>query len=149
MDIALAVEKILPAAEYRGSVTANTQAAWDAVVWTDTRRSKPTWAELVAAAPDPLEEAQKALQKTFTDAIQAYVDDFARTRGYDDIGSCIGKYSNSHSAKFKAEADYCSWALTETWLVGYAILDAVLAGERPMPTIEEVLAELPALEWPA
>lgn len=51
-DIALAVDQLLPAAEYRGSTTANTPEAWDAVVWLDERRDKPTWAELAAAAPD-------------------------------------------------------------------------------------------------
>ena len=35
-----------------------------------------------------------------------------------------------------------------TWAKGYEILDDVLSGKRPMPTIEEVLAELPPLEWP-
>lgn len=58
MDIALAIDKILPAAEYTGSVTANTIDAWGAVVWRDTRRGKPTWAELEAAAPNPLDRAR-------------------------------------------------------------------------------------------
>lgn len=33
IDVALAVEALLPAANYSGSVTANTEAAWNAVVW--------------------------------------------------------------------------------------------------------------------
>ena len=35
-----------------------------------------------------------------------------------------------------------------TWAAGYAIMDAVLAGTRPMPTWAEVEAELPPLRWP-
>ena len=34
------------------------------------------------------------------------------------------------------------------WAKGYEILDAVIAGERPIPTREELLAELPSFEWP-
>lgn len=49
MDIALAIEKLLPAAEYRGSVVMNTPACWGAVSWTDSRIAKPTWAELESA----------------------------------------------------------------------------------------------------
>ena len=60
IDIALTVDKLLPAAEYSGSVTANTEAAWDAVSWTDPRRAKPAWAELEAAMPDPLEQTRLA-----------------------------------------------------------------------------------------
>ncbi|MCC8193899.1 MAG: hypothetical protein LIP28_04560 [Deltaproteobacteria bacterium] len=58
MDIALAVETILAGASYRGSVTDNTEDAWNKVVWLDDRRGKPTWAEVTAAAPDPLVEAR-------------------------------------------------------------------------------------------
>ncbi len=49
MDIALAVEKILPAAKYRGSVVANTRDCWKTAVWQDTRIPKPTWAEIESA----------------------------------------------------------------------------------------------------
>lgn len=62
MDIALAVDNILPGAKYFGSVTANTQEAWDAVVWKDSRIDKPTWEELEAAMPDPILEARAAKQ---------------------------------------------------------------------------------------
>ena len=49
MDIALAVEKILPAAEYGGSTTDNTKDAWKAVDWRDTRMPKPAWEDLEVA----------------------------------------------------------------------------------------------------
>lgn len=45
MDIALVVEQLVPGAEYFGSVTEGTKAAWDAVVWKDTR-SKPNWGNI-------------------------------------------------------------------------------------------------------
>lgn len=45
MDIAIAIEGLLPAAKYRGSLTSNTQQAYDALVWLDAR-TKPTWQEL-------------------------------------------------------------------------------------------------------
>ena len=48
-DIAGAIEKILPAAEYFGSTTENTEECWEAVDWRDARISKPTWAEVIVA----------------------------------------------------------------------------------------------------
>ena len=51
-------------------------------------------------------------------------------------------------AQFKAEGVYLQGMLPLTWARSYVIMNAVLAGNRPMPTIEEVFAELPVLEWP-
>ena len=46
MDIALIIEKILPNAEYSGSVTSNNREIWDKVIWTDSRIKKPAYEEL-------------------------------------------------------------------------------------------------------
>ncbi len=51
-DVAMGIEALLPAAQYSGSVTANTEAAFNAITWTDNR-PKPTWQEVVAADPGP------------------------------------------------------------------------------------------------
>ncbi len=48
MDIALCIEKLLPAAKYGGSTTANTKEAYDKLRWED-ERNKPTWEELQGA----------------------------------------------------------------------------------------------------
>ena len=97
--------------------------------------------------PEPPQPSPEERQKMFTDAIQKRLDDFAKTRGYDGILSAA-TYATSAISQFRAEGQYCVEARDATWIKGYEILGAVLAGERPMPTIEEVFAELPALEWP-
>ncbi|MBN8995933.1 MAG: hypothetical protein J0H94_11970 [Rhizobiales bacterium] len=48
MDLAIAIEALVPAAQYGGSTTANDQAAFDALDWID-ERPRPTWDQLVAA----------------------------------------------------------------------------------------------------
>lgn len=35
------------------------------------------------------------------------------------------------------------------WIYAYAELDRVTLGEREVPTVEEFIAELPVIEWPA
>ena len=35
-----------------------------------------------------------------------------------------------------------------TWKAAYELLEEVLTGKRPMPSLEEVFAELPELKWP-
>jgi hypothetical protein len=50
-DIALALHALVPGARYRGSLTANNQAAYEAILWSaDEIRPQPTWAEVHAKA---------------------------------------------------------------------------------------------------
>lgn len=42
MDIALAIEALLPSADYFGSTTGNTKEDFDALIWND-KRKKPTF----------------------------------------------------------------------------------------------------------
>lgn len=84
---------------------------------------------------------------TYTGAIQKRLDDFARTRNYDGILSAA-TYATSAVPKFAAEGQYAVEARDATWAKGYEILTAVQAGTRPLPTLEALAAELPALVWP-
>jgi hypothetical protein len=83
----------------------------------------------------------------YTAAVQKHLDDFARTRGYDGILSAA-TYATSTVPKFKAEGQYAVEARDATWAKCYEVLAAVEAGSRPMPTLGELLAELPVLTWP-
>ncbi len=72
MDLALAIEKLLPAAKYFGSVTANAEASYTELVWNDTR-SKPTWTAILAAdaslpVPQTAEEIKAAEMAAFASA---------------------------------------------------------------------------------
>ena len=95
------------------------------------------------------EEIEAQLQATMTEAVQYALDAFAKTRGYDGIMSACS-YSNSTDAQFKLEADYCIQLRDTTWRMGYAILAEVKAGTRPIPSVEELIAELPvgSAKWP-
>ena len=95
------------------------------------------------------EPTPEEIQKKMTDAVQVALDNFAQTRGYDGIMSACS-YSNSTDAQFKLEADYCIALRDTTWRMGYAILAEVKAGTRPIPSVEELIAELPvgSAKWP-
>lgn len=83
----------------------------------------------------------------YTGAVQQHLDVFARTRNYDGILSAA-TYATSQVPKFKAEGQYAVEARDATWAKCYEILAAVEAGSRSMPTLDELLAELPVLAWP-
>jgi len=94
--------------------------------------------------PPPTIEEQQAFM---VDAIQYHLDIFAQSRGYDGILSACSYYPDA-DPQFKLEGEYAVWARGATWRAAYAVLAAVLSGQRPMPTLEEVIAELPVLKWP-
>lgn len=83
----------------------------------------------------------------FTSAIQQRLDDFARTHNYDNILSAC-TYATSTVPKFAIEGQYCINARDETWNTCYAILSDVKDGVRPMLSLDEIMSELPTLEWP-
>lgn len=95
------------------------------------------------AKPKPTAEE---IQKMITDGVQAYMDQKAQERGYDNIHTACS-YANSTDEVFKAEGTACLAWRDSVWRKCYNILDEVKAGTRPIPTLEEVIAELPVLVW--
>lgn len=104
------------------------------------------WYEKGKEPQKPLEQVQAEIQSQFVNMIQERLDRFAQSRGYDNIMS-VCTYSNSTTPRFKAEADRAIYLRDTTWSKCYEILEQVLAGERSIPTEEELLTELPELTW--
>lgn len=96
---------------------------------------------------DPPPPTTEQIIAQYTAGVQQHLDNFARTRNYDGILSAA-TYATSQVPKFKAEGQYVVEARDATWAKCYEILAAVEAGSRPMPTMDELLAELPVLTWP-
>ena len=96
---------------------------------------------------DPPPPTAEQIIAQYTAAVQKHLDDFARTRGYDGILPAA-TYATSQVPKFKAEGQYAVEARDATWAKCYEVLAAVESGSRPMPTLDELLAELPVLTWP-
>lgn len=103
--------------------------------------------------PEPVEESPELtpeqIIESYTQQIQKALDEFAQTKHYDNIMSACS-YAESTDPVFKAEALYCIQIRDTTWRQAYIIMDEVLAGTRPLMTIEELIIELPigSAEWP-
>lgn len=110
-------------------------------VWTQQWVSRP-------AGPQEIAQRQQEIRDRITRRVQQRLDDFARTRGYDDIVSACS-YATSTHAKYGPEGRYCVTAREETWDVMFSIEAQVQSGLRPIPlTYEEIESELPVLAWP-
>lgn len=75
------------------------------------------------------------------------LSDFVKERGYDNIMSATS-YGCSTNEVYLAEGQYAIQARDETWSVGNGIINEVLAGTRPLPSVEDYLRALPTLAWP-
>lgn len=88
--------------------------------------------------PDPIIDPKAIL----TNAAQEMLDTRAQNMGYDNIFTA-STYVASTVDKFKKEATALVAWRDSVWTTCYLILDDVLAGNRPIPTIMELLEELP------
>ena len=83
-------------------------------------------------------------QDGFNNAIQKHLDTQAQSLRYDNINA-IGKYVG-YANDFQAEAEALGAWASSCWKVAGEIEADVKAGNRDMPTVDTVLAELPDYE---
>lgn len=96
-------------------------------------------------------EAIEAAYQYFDTNVEKRLNDFAATRRYASIYTACNA-RDSQIEKYAAEGAYCfkmwgeTYAKCEELLAEY--MPDVLAGKRPIPTWEEIEAQLPPLVWP-
>ena len=104
------------------------------------------YAEIVGSSISEAELSEDNIQKVLTMAVQAHMDTTAQTRNYDNIHTACS-YVNSTDEIFAAEGKACLEWRDAVWRKCYDILAEVKAEHRDIPTVEELIAELPTLEW--
>ena len=132
---------------YKGKFTrkeyANLAAACNKNGW--TIKDKGDFYEVVEL-PVHVETAEE-IQKRLTDGVQNWMDNIVQERNYDNVHTCVGTYLYSPIEKVRLEAEAVRDWVSYVWATCYEILAQVEAGERDIPTLEEVIAELPVLVW--
>lgn len=92
---------------------------------------------------------QEAVNQRITEiqiAVQNLLDSKAREKLYDDAFA-ICSYANSTDETFHSEANqFIAWR-DHCWRKCYEILGLFQNGDIPMPTVGEVLRQLPTLDW--
>lgn len=102
---------------------------------------------LEEAPPSPPPSPEQIIA-ALTAAVQKHLDITARTRNYDGILS-LCSYAASTHPKFGPEGRAGVAWRDAVWASCYAIMADVQAGTRAVPSETELLAELPAMVWPA
>ena len=86
-----------------------------------------------------LEAKQKELERT----IEAHIDSVVKAKGYNNQDS-IAKYLVDTNPFYEECKSISIW-IGNVWIKAHEIQSEVQAGTRPIPTINEVIAELPVL----
>lgn len=113
--------------------------------------SGSTWSQAWSVVTMTYEEQQAFAVTRLADitaAVQARLDNWSKEHFYDGIMS-LCTYATSSVPKFATEGQRGVDNRDATWAKCYAIMADYTNGQRPLPTVSEVLSELPLLEWPA
>lgn len=106
-------------------------------------------ADGLPALVDPPAPAAEQVQTAKVALVQEHMDRAARALRYDSIANAITYAEEPAVPKFQAEGRaFRAWR-SLVWAKCYEILDQVLAGDRQVPSDEELVAQLPALVLPA
>lgn len=94
--------------------------------------------------PDDAQELLPTLEdvtEDFEKGIQKHLDVEAKSKGYDNIlSACTYAYPNN---PFQSEAtSFVIWR-SAVWAYCYGELEKVKTGARTMPTLEQIISELP------
>lgn len=93
----------------------------------------------------PMSEAM--IEATFTAALEAHYDNVAQSRRYDNRLTCALRAG--YPGPFQPEGSTFAVWMDNCNAYAYQQLGVVKSGQRPMPTVEELIAELPSIVWPS
>lgn len=103
--------------------------------------------EVVPMTEEEVSVKKQYIQSDIIFRTQSRLDNFAQTRGYDNILS-LATYATSTIPKFQQEGQYGVEVRDATWTKLYEIFDEIEAGTRPYPeNYESIESELPDLQW--
>lgn len=95
---------------------------------------------------DPPPPTAEQIMARLEARVQSWLDGQARALGYDDIKSAVTYAEEPAVPKFQQEGQALRRLRSLVWARCYEILNAVQAGQRSIPTEDELIAEMEALK---
>lgn len=96
------------------------------------------WNGVSFVSPSP---SASILKEEYESAVQAHLDSVARSRGYDNIHTACA-YAAAPNPYREESAMFVTWR-GEVWDYAYNQFNLIHAAEREIPSIPEIIAELP------
>lgn len=95
------------------------------------------------AKPAPTTEE---ILKGYENAVQAYLDETAQSRDYDNTYTCLSYLSSTDPIWHREANAFNAWR-DQVWRKCHEIMNAALSGEIAPPKVEELIAQLPTIDW--
>ncbi len=106
------------------------------------------WDIVPIPQPVPPEYNVDVFQAQAVEQVKIKLDEFAQTRGYDNILSACS-YASDPNPQFQAEGLRCVELRSATWSSLFNIIQEVRDNTRPLPqSFNEIEYLLPELSWP-
>ncbi|MCL2656139.1 MAG: hypothetical protein FWD62_01755 [Betaproteobacteria bacterium] len=99
-------------------------------------------------AVEPPQPTLEQIKAEFAAAVQTHMDSVARSLGYDDIKTAVTYADEPAVPKFQAEGQTLRAWRSRVWDACYAKMDVVMSGADQLPSVEDLIASLPAFEMP-
>jgi hypothetical protein len=116
------------------------------IPFSEENRDYVDYIKWVAKGNTPLPEdtpTVSEIQLTLVNAVQNHLDQKAQSLGYDDIKTAVTYADEPAVAKFQQEGKALRAWRSRCWGYCYSALDSVMAGSRSIPTVDELILELP------
>lgn len=126
----------------------------ETAIWCDgnnaTIKDRGDYYEVVALPEPPMPTAQDIINE-YDNAIEQWLDSTVQQRNYKNVESCIS-YVGDANPKYAREAEAVKAWRSAVYTEAENILAIYLGSNAyldnaSMPTIEQVIAELPQLDW--
>lgn len=101
---------------------------------------------LAGYSPAPPAPTQEEVLREYEDAVQAHLDATAQSRDYDNTYTCLSYLSSTDDIWRRESHAFNTWR-DQVWRKCHEILNAFMAGEIVQPTIDELIAQLPVIDW--
>lgn len=100
----------------------------------------------IVANPAPPAPTPEEIIKGYENAVQAHLDATAQSRDYDNTYTCLSYLSSTDEIWRRESNAFNAWR-DQVWRKCHEILNAVMAGKIEPPTVVELLAQLPVIDW--
>lgn len=118
----------------------------EAATWCDKNHAHIEKVEGVRTIVANQPPTQEDIIKGYENAVQSYLDQTAQSRDYDNTYTCLSYLSSTDEVWHREANAFNAWR-DQVWRKCHSILNAVLEGAAPAPTVEELIAQLPVIDW--
>ena len=102
--------------------------------------------QTIVANPPPPEPTPEEILKGYEDAVQKHLDKTAQSRDYDNTYTCLSYLSSTDETWYRESHAFNAWR-DQVWRKCHEIMNAALEGVIQPPTVEEIIAQLPVIDW--